>query len=165
MRVTAEDADEVARVKGSLKMLDVLAAAVADRQRLPKDPLPIELADVTVRIDADTAEWAREEARTSGKPHNDARHVFTEIITYVLTERAIARIGRGWLTREDRDAWEQLRTTLIDELADHKVFTAALDELWPILTPQGLLAELYSSPERLRAAQGDEVLHRVDGHA
>ena len=140
LRVTAEDADETARVKGSMKMLDVLAAAIADRQRLPKDPLPIELADVTVRIDAETAEWAREEARASGKPHNEARAVFTEIITYVLTERAIARIGKGWLTRDDRSAWEQLRTNLIDELADNAVFTAALDELWPMLTPQALLA-------------------------
>jgi len=165
LRITAEDADETARVKGSRKMLDVLAAAIADRQRLPKDALPIELSDIAVRIDAETAEWAREEARASGKPHNDARHVFTEIITYVITERAIARIGRGWLNREDRDAWEQLRTTLIDELADNAAFTAALDELWPILTPQGLLAELYSSPERLRAAQADEVLYRVDGNA
>ena len=66
LRVTAEDTAEAARLKGSLKMLDVLAAAIADRQRLPKDPLPIELADVTVRIDAETAEWASEEARASG---------------------------------------------------------------------------------------------------
>lgn len=165
LRTTAEEADEVARLKGSLKMLDVLAAAVADRQRLPKDPLPIELSDVTVRIDAETAEWAREEARTSDRPHNEAREVFTEIVTYVLTERAIARIGKGWLTRDDRDAWEQLRTNLIDELADNAAFTAALDELWPKLTPQTLLSELYSSRERLRAAKADEVLYRADGDA
>ena len=95
-------------------MLDVLAAAIADRQRLPEHPLPIELADVTVRIDAETAEWARQEARASGLPHNEARAVFSEIVTYVLTERAIARIGRGWLTREDRQAWEQLRADLLD---------------------------------------------------
>ena len=67
------------------------------------------MADVTVRIDAETAQWAIEEARASGKPHNEARAVFREIVTYVLTERAIARIGKGWLTREDRDAWEQMR--------------------------------------------------------
>ncbi|MGO4444546.1 RNA polymerase recycling motor ATPase HelR [Mycobacterium sp. 2YAF39] len=165
LRVTDEDGDEAARVKGSLRMLDVLAAAIADRQRLPKDPVSIELADVTVRIDAETAEWAREEARSSGKPHNDARTVFTEIITYVLTERAIARIGKGWLTRDDRAAWEQLRTNLIDELSDNSAFTAALDELWPIMTPQTLLGELYASPERLRAAHADQVLYRVDGDA
>ncbi|HKP43978.1 RNA polymerase recycling motor ATPase HelR [Mycobacterium sp.] len=165
LRVSAEDTEEAARLKASLKILDVLARAVADRQRKPKDPLPVELSDVTVRIDAETAEWAIDEARTSGLPHNEARAVFREIVTYVLTERAIARIGRGWLTREDRHAWEQLRTALIDELADNDRFTAALDELWPMLTPQTLLAQLYSSPERLRAAGADEALYRADGDA
>ncbi|TQM32200.1 DNA helicase IV [Nocardia bhagyanarayanae] len=165
LHVTAEDAPEAARLKGSLKILDVLAAAVADRQRLPEHPLPIELKDVTVRIDAPTAEWAREEARASGLPHNEARAVFSEIVTYVLTERAIARIGRGWLTRDDREAWEQLRADLLAELADDEKFTAALDELWPVLTPETILAELYSSPERLRAAGADQALWRADGDA
>jgi DNA helicase IV len=165
LHVTAEDTSEVARLKGSLKILDVLAATIADRQRLPEDPLPIELSDVTVRIDADTAEWAREEARATGLPHNEARAMFREIVTYVLTERAIARIGRGWLTREDREAWEQLRADLIDEIAENDNFVAALDRLWPILSPQTLLSELYSSPERLRAAGADAALFRADGDA
>ncbi|MFT7839504.1 RNA polymerase recycling motor ATPase HelR [Saccharothrix sp. BKS2] len=165
LRVTAEDEPGVARLKGSLKILDVLAAAVADRQRLPASPLPVELRDVELRIDAGTAEWAREEARASGLPHNEARSVFTEIVTYVLTERAIARIGRGWLTREDREAWEQLRADLLKDLAGDEAFTAALDELWPVLTPAALLSSLYSSPERLRAAGGDPALARVDGEA
>ncbi|WP_280301124.1 RNA polymerase recycling motor ATPase HelR [Nocardia abscessus] len=165
LRVTADDTPDAARLKGSLKILDVLAAAVADRQRLPEHPLPIELTDVTVRIDAETAEWAREEARASGLPHNEARAVFGEIVTWVLTERAIARIGRGWLTREDREAWENLRADLRAELADNDRFTAALDELWPILTPETLLAQLYASPERLRAAGADRTLFRADGAA
>src|SRR3981081_1866519 len=105
LHVTAEDTPDAARLKGSLKVLDVLAAAVADRQRLPEHPLPIQLRDVAVRIDAETAEWARDEARASGLPHNEARAVFSEIVTYVLTERAIARIGRGWPTRDAREAW------------------------------------------------------------
>ncbi|WP_211323174.1 RNA polymerase recycling motor ATPase HelR [Amycolatopsis palatopharyngis] len=165
LHVTAEDTPEAVRLKGSLKILDVLAAAVADRQRLPDDPLSIDLADVTVRIDVETAQWAREEARASGLPHNEARAVFTEIVTYVLTERAIARIGRGWLTREDREGWEQLRADLLAELAQDEKFTAALDEFWPVLTPESLLSSLYTSPERLRAAGADEALARVDGDA
>ena len=165
LHITAEDTAEAARLKGSLKILEVLAAAVADRQRLPEDPLSIKLSDVTVRIDAETAEWAIQEARASGHPHNEARAVFREIVTYVLTERAIARIGAGWLTRKDRDAWEHLRADLIDELADNDQFTAALDELWPILTPETLLAQLYESPERLRAAGADPALWRADGDA
>jgi DNA helicase IV len=165
LSVTAEDAPDAARLKGATAILDVLAAAVADRQRLPEEPVDVRLADVTVRIDAATAEWARDEARTSGKPHNEAREVFTEIVTYVLTERAIGRIGRGWLTRDDRTAWEDLRKDLLAELAQDEAFTTALDELWPILTPESLLADLYESPQRLRAAGADPVLHRTDGTA
>ncbi|HEV7855003.1 MAG TPA: RNA polymerase recycling motor ATPase HelR, partial [Mycobacterium sp.] len=165
LRVTDEDNPEAARLKGSLTILDVLAAAVADRQRLPEHPISIEMGDVTLRIDAETVEWAIQEARASGLPHNEARAVFTEIITYVLSERAIARVGRGWLTREDRKAWELLRAKLLDELSDDATFTAAIDGLWPILTPESLLASLYSSPERLRAAGADAALFRADGDA
>jgi DNA helicase IV len=165
LSVTAEENPDIAKLKGSLKILGVLAAAVADHERLPEHPLTIELADVTVRIDAETAEWAIHEARASGQPHNEARAVFREIVTYVLTERAIARIGRGWLTRENREAWEQLRANLIAELADNNKFTAALNELWPILTPETLLAQLYTSQERLRAAAADPTLWRADGDA
>jgi DNA helicase IV len=165
LRVTAEDTPAATRLKGSLRILDVLAAAIADRQRLPEHPLPIELGGVMSRIDAETAQWARDEARASGLPHNEARVVFTEIVTYVLTERAMARIGRGWLTRADREAWERLRAGLVKELADDDTFTAALDDLWPILTPETLLAPLYTSPERLRAAGADQALARADGNA
>ncbi|HEY1574730.1 MAG TPA: RNA polymerase recycling motor ATPase HelR [Pseudonocardiaceae bacterium] len=165
LRVTAEDTPDAARLKGSLTFLDVLRAAVADRQRLPDRPLPITLGGVTVRIDAETAEWATDEARASGLPHNEARATFAEIVTYVLTERAIGRIGRGWLTRSDRDGWENLRKELVKELAADDAFTAALDELWPILTPETLLAPLFSSAELLRAAGADPALWRADGAA
>ncbi len=165
LHISADDTPEATRAKGSLKILDVLKAAVADRQRIPQDPLPIDLSDVSVRIDAEVAEWAIQEARASGRPHNDARSVFIDVITWALTERAIAKIGRGWLTRDDRAAWEHLRADLLDELGDHVGFAAALDELWPILTPEQLLAQLYSSTARLHAAGADETLFRADGDA
>ncbi len=165
LHVSDEDAPETARVKGSLKMLYVLAAAIADRQRLTENPIPIDLADVTVQIDEETAQWAREEARGSERPHNEARAVFIDIVTYVLTERAIARIGRGWLTREDKKAWEQLRSDLTRDLAANASFLAAVDELWPILTPESLLATLYCSPERLQAAGADAALFRAEGNS
>ncbi|MCV7348484.1 RNA polymerase recycling motor ATPase HelR [Mycolicibacterium rhodesiae] len=163
--VTAEDAPEVARIKGSRAMLDVLAAAIADRQRVPEHPLEIPLGDVTMQIAADTAGWAIDEARASGLPHNAARAVFRDIVTYVLTERGIARIGRGWLTRDNRDAWEKVRADLLADLEDNEKFLAALDQLWPVLEPQDLLAELYASPERLRVAGADPALWREVGAA
>jgi DNA helicase IV len=164
-QVTAEDTIDAARLKGSLKILDVLKAAVAERQRVPETPVAINMRDVIGRIDADTAQWAREEARASGLPHNEARAVFAEIITYVLTERAMTRIGGGWLSRSDKAAWEQMRADLTRELAEDETFTAALEDLWPILTPESLLASLYTSRERLRAAGAGEALWRADGEA
>ena len=152
-------------IKGSLAMLDVLAAAVADRQRLPEDPLPVTVGGVGLQIDDETAAWARDEARASGRPHNEARAVFADIVTYVLTERAMGRIGRGWLTRDDRKAWDQLRTELLRELANDDAFAAALDALWPVLDPETLLAELYTSRARLRAAGADPSLWRAVGRA
>ena len=165
LQVAARDTPEVTRVKGALDMLGVLAKAVADRQRVPSEPIPIDLADVSVRIDPDIAQWAVDEARGSGKTHNDARSVFADVLTWALTERAIAKIGKGWLTREDRNAWEHLRSELVEELDEHAGFAAALDQLWPMLTPETLLAELYSSPDRLSAAGADPILLRADGHA
>jgi len=165
LHVTAEDTPEAARSKGSLQILDVLAAAIADRQRLPQQPLPIDFANLTLTIDAEAAEWARQEARDSGLPHNRARAVFYDIITYVLTERAIGRISRGWLSRADRQAWENLRTELIAELAENTQFRAAVDQLWPILTPESLLVSLYTSPERLDAAGAHPSLARPVGDA
>ncbi|WP_086677246.1 RNA polymerase recycling motor ATPase HelR [Amycolatopsis pretoriensis] len=165
LRATAEDAPEAARLKGSLKILDVLKAAVADRQQVPDEPVPVELADVTVDLDAEVADEARLEARRSGLPHNEARAVFREHVVTALAERAAARVGEGWLTSEDRGAWAELRADVLDELAAHEGLDAALAALWPELTPETLLAPLYMSPRRLAAAGADPVLFRRDGAA
>ncbi|GLY35992.1 DNA helicase [Amycolatopsis sp. NBRC 101858] len=165
LRVTAEDEPAVAELKGSLKILAVLAAAVADRQKVPDEPVPVELADVSVDLDDGIAGEARLEARRSGLPHNEARAVFREHVVTTLAERAVARIGEGWLTREDRGAWADLRADVLDELAEHEGLDATLAALWPELTPETLLAPLYMSPRRLEAAGADPALFRVDGAA
>ncbi|MFD4673612.1 RNA polymerase recycling motor ATPase HelR [Lentzea sp. NPDC058450] len=165
LSVTAEDVPGVARLKGSRAMVDVLKAAVAARQRIPEEPIPITMKDVVVQIGRDVAEWARQEARDSGLPHNEARAVFREIVTYVLTERAIGRIGKGWMSRSDKQAWEDMRSGLVKDLGDDDHFIAALDALWPIMTPFELLSSFYSSAEELAAAGASPTLHRADGEA
>ncbi|WP_410563481.1 RNA polymerase recycling motor ATPase HelR [Amycolatopsis sp. cmx-4-61] len=165
LRTTAEDAPEVARRKGSLAILDVLAAAVADRQQVPDEPVPVELSDVTVHLDADLAAEARLAARRAALPHNEARAIFRERVLALLAERAAAKIGEAWLTAEDRGAWAGLRADVLAELRQHEELEAALEGLWPYLTPETLLAPLYSSPRRLEAAGADPALFRADGTA
>ncbi len=163
LRVSAEDVPEVAKIKGSLRMLDVLTAAVADRQKLPEEPVAIELSDLTVELDAEAVEVARARARATGLPHNEARETFRQAATWVLAERAAAEIGKGWLSPADGAAWENLRVDIRDELTEHEDFAAALDGLWPLLSPEQLLGALYLSPARLDAAGADLALFRAKG--
>jgi len=194
---TAVDAPEVARLKGDLVMCAVLRKAVAAEQTLPAEPILIALDAVTLEVDRKVATRARRAARDSGRTHNAARMVFAEDLLVQLVERGVELITGGVLADpEDRDLdrmfegdeyaldpaesaaaiARDLADDLRDELVDHPGFRAALNELWPLRTPERLLAELLSSPARLRAItaalrrEGHRgldlaVLHRVDGAA
>jgi DNA helicase IV len=148
-----EDTADAARVKGSLAMADVIAAAVADREEVPGEPIPIELDDVTVEITAEIATAARERARARGLRHNEARPVFATAVLDALAEQAVDRIGAGWLAaREAPELAADLRSDARAELRENRQLHAAIDALWPELTPQTLLADLLGSPERLHSA-------------
>lgn len=170
VRTAVRDTPEAIRVKGRDVMVDVLEAAVLDRQEIPEEPIEIELDDVTVRLDAQVAEAARDAARASRLVHNQARAVFDHHIIETLTARAVEQIGAGWLhpeqpdmiaeevidefgePTEDDGLAENLIADVRAELSGSPALAGALDLLWPMLTPQRLLAELFSSPDRLRVA-------------
>jgi DNA helicase IV len=170
VRTAARDNPETARVKGSEAMVGVLEAAVLDRQELPEAPMEIPLDDVTVWLEPEVASAARDAARASRLVHNQARAVFDHHVIEMLTTRAVAQIGAGWLHPEQPDAIaeevidqfgepieddglaEHLTENVRAELAGSAALADALDLLWPMLTPQRLLADLLSSPERLEVA-------------
>ncbi|WP_158882632.1 UvrD-helicase domain-containing protein [Amycolatopsis anabasis] len=166
-----ESSPETERVKGSAVMADVLAAALADRQRVPEEPIEIELDDVTVPLDAGIAGSARELARASGLPHNEARSVFRQALIAALTESAVRRIGTGWLTGADRLLRADLADDVRRELVASPELAAAVAELWPELTPYELLGGFLADRDRLAAADGllspaeRDALYRPDGDA
>jgi DNA helicase IV len=173
LETDAADPPETRRVKGSLKMVEVLKAAVADRQELPDTPIEIPLDDVTVEIDAAVADRARARARAAGVRHNQARPVFRDSLILDLAEQAVDRIGGDWLdTREIPELAGDLRADVRSELSRSRELSVAVNTLWPRLTPYGLLVELYGSPERLAAAcdgvldaADRDTLHREAGSA
>jgi DNA helicase IV len=178
VRAGAEPA-ETAMLKGDLRMVELLAAAVRERQRVPAAPLEFRLGDrdLVLRLDPETCVRARDLACASRAPHNQARDTFVAEIVAVL-RKAVTRFARQ---EADRLEAEQ---RAIDELIDDSVFGddeqlldsplltgeqvddlrdelwsavapavhAALERLWPRLTPQRLLADLLTSPRRLAAA-------------
>src|SRR6266566_7766923 len=67
---TATEPPEAAALKGSERMAGILAAAVADRQRLPGEDLEIRFDGQVLRLDRRTCLRARLRARAAGTPHN-----------------------------------------------------------------------------------------------
>jgi DNA helicase IV len=153
---------EAAEVKGRLAMTDVLAAAVRDRQRVPDDGLEIVVDREKLRLDRYTCIAARNRARLSDRPHNLARPIFVREIIEALTEQVADRIGTDPffddpLGGDDAPGDPNLfgEADLADirrELAENAEIRAVLDWLWPVLTPQRLLADLFASPDRLTEA-------------
>ncbi|GAA1286186.1 DNA helicase [Planotetraspora silvatica] len=142
---TRQDTPGAAVVKGSIRMVDVIARAVRERQRVPRKPLEIKLDKFTLKLDRQTFDAARSRAVRSRKAHNQARAVFVRHLLNVLTRQAARHLGRSML--DDADFAE-----LREDLRTEEPVRAALNRLWPYLTPQQLLIGLYTSKERMAEA-------------
>ncbi|MFI6264061.1 HelD family protein [Micromonospora sp. NPDC051006] len=159
---------EAAALKGRTAMVDVLAAAVRDRQRVPDAPLEIEVEREVLILDPETVRVARDQARRTGRPHNLARALFDVEVVHALAEQVADRIGADPLGGENL-LDEADRAEIRRELREEPAVRAALDQLWPVLTPQRLLADLYADPDRIAVAAATlsaherALLHREPG--
>ncbi len=136
---------ETTEVKGRLVMADVLANAVRDRQRVPEPVMEIEYEHDVLRLDRKTCTDARTRARRSRRPHNPARRLFVSDVLDALTRQAARKLGEDLLDGQDL---QDIRA----ELAADENIAAALDSLWPVLTPEGVLDDLFADRERLSSA-------------
>ncbi len=151
VRARAEEPAAVAALKGRLDMLDVLAAAVADRQTVPDDYVEVDHDGYPLRIERAVCEDARAAARRTGRPHNIARATFVTEVIHALSLQIAERIGAdplgGENLLEEADLAETRR-----ELREDVDVQAALFDMWPVLTPRQVLRDLLSSAERLASA-------------
>jgi DNA helicase IV len=145
VRATAADDPAAAVVKGDLRMAAVIKAAVRDRQRVPRGDLEIVTEDMTLRVGHDICVRARDRARALRRPHNVSRKLFVQDMLTALVRSEAAHLDRP----VDNDDLPYLRAALWDS----DPVRAALDGLWPFLTPQRLISALLSS-ERARRSAG-----------
>jgi DNA helicase IV len=109
---------------------------------------------------------AREKARRSRRPHNQARPIFVREIIDALARQVAGRLSDS-MRETDAMVAEILGEkappdhSVLDEVAVDDIrrelrgdpeVRAAVSRLWPRLTPQRLLSDLFSSPARLRRA-------------
>jgi DNA helicase IV len=152
-----DDDPAAAEIKGDLKMASVLRRAVRDRQRVPRGDLEVTVDGVRMTVPRETVLRARDRGRSARRPHNVARRQFvTEMLGALATAEAAA-LGRP----VDTDDLPYTRARLWDE----PPVRAALDGLWPYLTPQRVVAGLLGDEGALRraaaalsAAQRDVIL-------
>ncbi len=162
VRATAADPPETATVKGDPRMVEVIKGAVRDRQRVPDGDLEVMIdvrtsrrngvevvvEQMALRMDHATCVRARDRARAVRNPHNVARKLFVDT---ALTALALDEARR--LDRElDEDDLRYARAGLWRMPSVRK----ALDDLWPLLTPERLVSELLADPEALRSAASPE---------
>ncbi|MFF2850264.1 HelD family protein [Streptomyces sp. NPDC058001] len=148
VHATGTDSPRAAEVKGRAEMADVLAAVVADRQALPDPVIAIEHDRNILALDAGLVRVARDRTREAGLPHNVAREYFEGRILNTLTDMLAERIGTdpydGSLLLDPSDL-----TQIREELDANPEVHAAIEELWPRLTPQRLLADFFAAPTHL----------------
>ena len=169
VEATGREPVEVATVKGDLRMAGVLAAAVRDRQRMPAAPVEIAVDDATLRLEPETCARAHALAGATGRPHNQARAIFVREVATALARQVAERLEEDLRAVEVDESLfgpdEQLDDSpLLDEeqlddlraeLLATPAVRAALDRLWPELTPRQLLTDLFASEQRLEVAAPD----------
>ncbi len=146
VRAKATDTPEAAAVKGRADMADVLAAVVRDRQALPDPVITIEHDREVLMLDDGLVKVARERTRAAKLPHNVAREHFEGHILNTLTDMVAERIGTDPYDGSNLLDASDI-TQIRDELAENPEVWSAIDQLWPRLTPQRLLADFLADPE------------------
>jgi DNA helicase IV len=183
VRAARVEPRETAELKGGPRMVDLMTAAVRDRQRVPDEPPEIPFEGEVLLLDAATCEAARDRARATRRAHNQARPVFVREVVDALARQYADRLGADPYAEDplgEDDApgpgSNLLDDEIVDdirrELAQDEAVLAALDELWPVLTPQWLLADLFADADLLASAAAAagltdterDLLPRADPH-
>jgi DNA helicase IV len=141
-----DDSAEVAALKGSLEMAQLIARAVRSRQVVPTRPQVVDVNGELLTIPPQLIHSAMQRAWDTKKPHNVARVAFNKAALSALARLLAEQLRDHGNTIEESDqAWlrEDLRTS-----QDVKV---ALNTAWLPLTPQKLLQDLYARPQWLES--------------
>jgi DNA helicase IV len=137
VRVGGYDDEDVARVKGDLRMVDVIRRAVRDRERPLRDalrvPYGLQRLVVTPEESAEIVATARRRFRT----HNAGRKLAEQLLFERLTESS-----------RNEDTVDVVR----ERTRRDPLVREALERMWPVLTPAELLNDLFGSPGLLRSA-------------
>jgi DNA helicase IV len=152
------DEPKLAALKGDLRMVTVIAAAVRDRERTIDRSRRLNVDGTTVTLDPAPVRQARDRARRTGAPHNEARVGFVGEIMRGLVRQLAAVRG----TELDPES----RNDLMALLFESPDVRREINWCWAPISPQRLLRDLYANPSylepaaRVLSAAERRLLHR-----
>jgi len=141
---TGTEAPQVAAVKGDLRMVAVLARAVAARQRVPGEARVLDVEGTEVTLLPRDIAAARDRARAGRRPHNTARTGFVADVLARLVQRYARALGF--------ELDPERRRELLADLRSSRDVRREINLAWLPVSPQDLLARLYADPRRLAEA-------------
>ena len=151
VRVRSIDDPGVAKLKGDVRMVKVLARAVRTRERPLRRDVEVPFGAGVLRLRARTTDDIVAMARRRQGTHNLRRRFVEAQVLRALSDEYRARQGRSGIeadeaptAEEQRDLAQRLRR--VPEVAD------ALDRMWPRLSPHELLHDLLGARPLLAAA-------------
>jgi DNA helicase IV len=140
------DSPHTERVKGGKKMATVIEKAISDRERPLKEDLVLPFRTGYVRLRKEVTVDIVKTARRRYHRHNPARKFVESEVWNAL--------AATWRTEV---SFEELQ----DAIRPMPEFRAALERIWPVLTPAQLLHDLFGSKALLRLA-GTGILAESD---
>jgi len=149
VEVRGRDDEEVDRLKGDARMATLLARALRTRQRpLRREvSIPVGRAIVVVRPE-DTVDLVERARRRPGN-HNQRRSAVGRELAAHLASRYHRRFAR------DFDDETGALNELADQIRATHEFKQMLQRIWPRLSGQDLLHDLFGAPALLKAAGRD----------
>ncbi|HUZ19655.1 MAG TPA: ATP-binding domain-containing protein [Acidimicrobiales bacterium] len=148
-RPAAREPDDVARIKGDARMARVLAKAVSDRERPLRDVVEVPYGSRVLRITPRASAHLVAGARRRPGTHNSRRRAFENLMWRHLLDQAgeaLDRADRGLSAEDIGMAGESLTAEELGRtLRREPAMVEALDRMWPLLTPEQLLHDLFGA--------------------
>ena len=134
---------DVAAIKGRLDMAAIVANAVSNRMRVPAQNRILDVDGRKLTLTPRQVRRARERARATGKPYNEARVTFVKILLRELTEQMTELVEAGNIGNNAD------RSYLAEDVRTARDVRIALNLCWMPMTPEKLISDLFSKPEIL----------------
>ena len=146
VEIRGRDSEEVDQLKGDIRMVTLIARALRTRQRPLRSDVSIPVGRAIISLKARYTQEAVERAKRRPGNHNQRRSA--------VGRELANRLAQEYYQRFVRDGNDEVSAVgeLADMIRNTTEFKESLQRIWPRLSGQELLHDLFGAPALLRVA-------------